>query len=333
MAKFNKDLKVGCLINCRPERYLREALIKGNLLTYTTGDVIEPAPLNYTQLTMRDESGKFKRFARFGHPGAGLFVTELFSPRKDEIHAFFQFHYKQEWMTRLENRRTISYDGGRNWTPPEPLPDGINNLWIGKGIIYQNKRWMWPASFCEVVNPEVTDNSNVGQWMMARFDFRCCVIFSDDEGKSFIRSVSIKSKERHLIEPRIVELSDGSILMLIRSMDSKELFRSVSKDGGRTWSEAVPGGILNPSSKSLLLRHPNGNIVLVHNPSEKRNKLAVWVSDDDAETWKTKYVIAEDNVRNLNYPDGDFDENGNLNLIWENGRSVYSTVIPAEILK
>ena len=37
MAEFNPDFQVKKFVNCAPEHFLREALICGDLLTYTTG--------------------------------------------------------------------------------------------------------------------------------------------------------------------------------------------------------------------------------------------------------------------------------------------------------
>ena len=75
----------------------------------------------------------------------------------------------------------------------------------------------------------------------------------------------------------------------------------------------------------MLLRAANGNLVLVHNPvTGRRSRLEAWVSDDDALTWKRRIEIARDQKRNLNYPDGEFDKDGNFRLIWEDARSIFS---------
>lgn len=326
MAEFNSDFQVKKLINCAPEHFLREALVCGDLLTYTTGGQGEPHPLNYTQLAKIMPDGKVKRYAKFIHPGAGIFTTALFSPRQDEIHAFFQFHHADEWMTHLENRRTVSYDGGISWSAPEPFNDGINNCWTGN-VVVNNGRWLMPVSFCESTGVVSDEKSDMIKWAKNVFDFKCRVLFSDDDGKTFRESTIVPSKEKHLIEPRVISLADGRLMMLIRSMDSQVLFRSFSTDNGMTWSEALPTDIVNPSAKILLLHAPDGRIVLVHNPSTpRRSRLELWLGD--GEKWSDKILIGTDKQRNLNYPDGYFDNDGNLHLIWEDARSVFGTVIP-----
>ncbi len=331
MAEFNPELKVEKLINCAPERFLREALICGDLLTYTTGGQGEPHPLNYTQLAKILPDGKVKRYAKFSHPGAGIFTTALFSPRENEIHAFFQFHHDNEWMTRLENRRTVSFDCGMTWSAPEAFNNGINNYWTGTPVICNN-RWLIPVAFSERNNIDFPDKSDIIKWAKTNFNFRCRVMLSDDDGRTFKESAAVPAQEPHLNECRIIDLADGRIMMLMRSWDSQVLFRSFSNDNGMTWSEAEATDIPNPSAKILLLKVPDGRIALVHNPSTpRRSRLELWLGDGI--NWSQKLLIAADNKRNLNYPDGYFDCDGNLKLIWEDARSVFGTVIANKFFK
>ena len=82
----------------------------------------------------------------------------------------------------------------------------------------------------------------------------------------------------------------------------------------------------------LLCKAPDGRIALVHNPSTpRRSRLELWLGDGI--NWSKKLLIAADNKRNLNYPDGYFDCDGNLKLIWEDARSVFGTVIANKFFK
>ena len=82
---------------------------------------------------------------------------------------------------------------------------------------------------------------------------------------------------RGSIEPTLAELEDGSILMVMRGSNDvrPELpghkWSARSRDGGRTWSEAVPWTYVDgvpfhsPSSCSQLLRHSGGGLYWLGN--------------------------------------------------------------------
>lgn len=113
-------------------------------------------------------------------------------------------------------------------------------------------------------------------------------------------------------EVNVVELRDGRLVMLSRTdyadgTAPHELLRTESTDRGRTWSPFRRSGIPNPGSKFRLFRLSDGRILLLHNPSPQlgvRNPLALWISDDDMETWSVKKLVT-DFPGPLQYPDGE----------------------------
>ena len=156
---------------------------------------------------------------------------------------------------------------------------------------------------------------------------------SDDGGQSFqLRGYLKGGAHDWLIEPRIVELSDGRVAMLIRSQKDGWLWRSESKDKGLSWSTPVQSDIPNPASKVNLQRARDGRIFLVHNPNSKaRNPLSLWISNDDMKTWSVKVDLVQDKV-SLNYPDGFLDEDKReFVLTWEDARKVYLMRVPMDI--
>ena len=119
-------------------------------------------------------------------------------------------------------------------------------------------------------------------------------------------------------ENNVVELRDGRLVMLSRS-DVGVLFRTESLDRGRTWSGFAPTDIANPTSKFRLFRLSDGRIALLHNPVWRkpqphksksdinRNPLALWISDNDMQTWSDQITIT-DFPGALEYPDGEVSE-------------------------
>lgn len=101
-------------------------------------------------------------------------------------------------------------------------------------------------------------------------------------------------------EPHVIELNDGALLCLIRyhyPNGDLGIYKSVSRDGGRTWS--TPEDMDIHGSPPHLLRHSSGAIVLTygwrHMPYGQRAR----ISRDDGATWSDEIILRDDG------PDGD----------------------------
>jgi len=118
------------------------------------------------------------------------------------------------------------------------------------------------------------------------------VYYSDDNCSTWNKSNTVPTS-KNLNEPTVVELSDGSLYMLMRNSDSPGglwQYESKSTDGGVTWSNATSSGIQSPRAQSKLLKLSNGHIILLwNNVSSSENlprvPLSVAVSTDDCDTW------------------------------------------------
>ena len=203
--------------------------------------------------------------------------------------------------------RTIeSVDAGRTWSAPAPLEPYPRNTFV---------RNLCEASWGEWVLPVQTYRPPEGvveRRALLRHGYNGALITADG-GESWERS-ELVGPTAGWAENNIVELSDETLAMLIRADGTGRLLRSDSSDRGRTWSDPVATEIPNPGSKFRLHRLSDGRICLVHNPSPvtrdpslRRNPLALWVSDDDMETWGHRRVLT-DFPGMLAYPDGVVDE-------------------------
>ena len=93
---------------------------------------------------------------------------------------------------------------------------------------------------------------------------------------------------RGMIEPTLLEMEDGRLLMVMRGSNEKKgsaeyqlpsyKWYSVSKDGGQTWSAPAPftfedgKSFYSPSSMSTLFRHSSGRCFWVGNMTEENSK-------------------------------------------------------------
>lgn len=105
----------------------------------------------------------------------------------------------------------------------------------------------------------------------------------------------LRNRPLGLLESTAVQLNDGTVVMLMRAEFGGFLWRSESKDNGRTWAKAWQTDIPNPTSLAALIRLPDGRIALIHNAAggavgetAKRDPLSVWLSDDELKSWSIK---------------------------------------------
>ena len=125
-------------------------------------------------------------------------------------------------------------------------------------------------------------------------------LYSDDEGKTWTEAkgkVGIPEDKRSGLagaqEPSVVELKDGSLLMVLRANLGK-IYKAHSHDEGETWTKATPTELDAPNSEHLVKRIPKtGNLLLVWNhdkpyksaPSLPRSRLTAAISTDEGQSW------------------------------------------------
>jgi len=96
------------------------------------------------------------------------------------------------------------------------------------------------------------------------------------------------------IQPTLALNKDGSITILMRDNGPppKRLMKSISKDGGYTWSSVEDTDIPNPGTAADVVVLASGNRALVHNDIEDgRHRLSVWLSTDEGKTWPFRKIL------------------------------------------
>ncbi|MDD2578825.1 MAG: sialidase family protein [Eubacteriales bacterium] len=120
--------------------------------------------------------------------------------------------------------------------------------------------------------------------------------YSDDGGMSWQQGrqpVELAASRTGVQEPGLVELRDGSLMMIIRS-DLGYIYQCQSKDGGDSWSSPEPMPLVSGVSPATVKRLPEtGQLLMIWNPTvfgrfagwRDRWPLCSAVSDDDGRTW------------------------------------------------
>lgn len=131
---------------------------------------------------------------------------------------------------------------------------------------------------------------------------------SDDNGRTWRAGNEVSNPDRVIHqEPGVVELSDGKLMMFIRT-DAGVQYKAYSADEGDNWSASEPSGLYSPQSPASIVKVPHSKKQLLvwnnnngDNPiiKGKRTPLQLAVSSDDMVSWDNNLII-EDN------PDGSF---------------------------
>jgi len=197
--------------------------------------------------------------------------------------------------------RCFSDDEGKTWSKPERITPRHEYFVVNNDRVIQlnSGRLLMPRSL--YVHKE---NGGSLPWTAGLF-------YSDDQG------VTWRETEQQLIppenmpsgfqEPGVIELKDGRIMMWMRN-DSGYQYKSFSRDGGLTWSEAVPATEFpSPCSPLSMKRRQDGVLVAIWNnsPSKtewfRRTPLVMAESSDEGTSWGTAVAIASDPKRGYCY--------------------------------
>lgn len=128
----------------------------------------------------------------------------------------------------------------------------------------------------------------------------CRTFISDDAGATWRAGAgTVDYAKRGAMEPEVLEMSDGRVLMIIRTQLG-HIAAAWSEDGGDTWSAASDWGVRAPEAPSTVRRIPStGDLMLVWNDTYvegeghggKRSPLTVAISKDEGKTWEHKKNI------------------------------------------
>lgn len=142
-------------------------------------------------------------------------------------------------------------------------------------------------------------------------DIRSSCMLSDDDGKTWrVSSTLTDGPLRGMMEPCVIELRDGRLMMLIRTQAHFQ-YVSYSNDGGDVWTPAVEmPDLVSPESPAALAHVPDSNVMMVvwnHNKNEgshgeNRRPLTVGFSNDGGQSWGSFQNIEMEPHKSWSYP-------------------------------
>ncbi len=112
------------------------------------------------------------------------------------------------------------------------------------------------------------------------------MILSDDLGKTWSAPYMVDADNDDNDEPDIVLLGDGNLLCVMRSnRGDNTMWKSISRDGGKTWSKAEPIGF--PGHAPYLLKTTSGIVLCAH----RLPGTSLHYSLDDGKTWSENVPV------------------------------------------
>lgn len=205
-----------------------------------------------------------------------------------------------------------------------------NGVMMNKPIILTTGEWL---ACCALWCDEFSEYNDLPE---ERFSNVYC---SRDRGESFTRIGHTDYPDRSTDEPEIVELSDGTLWMLIRGRHG--IGQSFSNDRGVTWHDTGDSGIGGPCSRFCIRRLQSGRILLINHhdfmrdpneeplPGNNRRNLKAMLSEDDGKTWRGYLML--DSREEVSYPDAAWDADGHIYIVYDRGRYTDREILMARV--
>ncbi len=214
----------------------------------------------------------------------------LFQPESGPLMLFYKAGpTPQTWWGML----TTSNDGGKTWSHPCRLPEGILGPIKNKPVQLANGEILCPTSN--------ETNERKSKWSV-HFEK------TSDLGKTWQKIGPVNDGIKiQAIQPSILFLGAGKLLAIGRTRQDR-IFEIASTDNGKTWGEMTLGSLPNPNSGTDAVTLKDGRHLIVYNhvpgnPQSwggKRTPLNVAVSED-GHTWQAA-VVLESQPGEYSYP-------------------------------
>lgn len=306
------------------EAIVRRMPNKELLLVCQCDDVTEPAPKNRVYFWHSKDDGNTwdKRTLLCKEDGRATYATEV-SVIGNEIRCYITYH--NGYFLDFECDVLVSIDNGYTWENKGKIPCIDGFCFIRGLLILPDNTHILPYQNYNVSKKkeaELLASETKKRIWDSNIDFvETGVLISKDNGKTYTKGKPIlmplkdeNDKFKWLwTEPSVVNLSDGSLAMLLRVDHAGYLYRSDSKDNGNTWSKPYITNIKNPNNKPKLIKMNDGRIALLNTFNsgdgfEYRTPLEIWISSDDMKTWEVKKTLL-DFPAWISYPDGFIEDN------------------------
>lgn len=199
----------------------------------------------------------------------------LFQSPEGELHLFYKVGPNpREWWGMIRT----SADGGRSWSGPRRLPEGVLGPIKNKLFVAPDGSWLAPSS-----REEGTADHN--RWSLR-------IERSIDRGKTWQPGMAIPSPMQiEAIQPSILTHPDGKLELIARTRQGA-LAMSWSRDLGRSWSPLAAIDLPNPNAGTDAVTLRDGRQLIVYNHAAHAPD-----TPGDGPRWPLNIGLSNDGVR------------------------------------
>lgn len=253
----------------------------------------------------------------------------LFQPPGGDLLLFYKVGPDpQSWWGMV----VASADGGRSWSAPRRLPDGILGPIKNKPIVLKGGAWLSPSS----------TEAGEGVGADAGAGWRLHFERSEDQGRTWSLTAPVASPlNLDAIQPSLLTHADGALQAVARTRQGA-LATTWSRDEGRTWSPLAAIDLPNPNSGTDAASLADGRQLLIYNHSAHRpdtpGKGPRWplslALSDDGVTWRNVLTLEDAPVpAGYAYPALIQAADGLVHLTWTHDRQriTHAVVDPSRL--
>lgn len=238
----------------------------------------------------------------------------LCQPREGPLRLFYKVGPDPQRWWGME---ITSSDGGRRWSAPRRLPDGVLGPVRSKALMLRDGHLLSPSS----------TESPDGSWR-AHFEL------SSDHGASWRAGPPVPDPLGvSAIQPTLVQAPDGSVVAYARCRAGR-IAMSRSRDAGQSWAPWRLTDLPNPNAGIEVLGLADGRWLMVYNPDVPgadwwvgRDRLAVAVSTDAGRRWRQVMLLEDERGQEFSYPAAVQSRDGLVHLSYTARRTHISHVV------